>query len=149
MCWMLFCSGRVMLSSLWDETLGGPTGVSSFCSDRWQQREFLRLQWRTLSCTRWLQSQAVVLTTHTPGSVCSCPNLGWGVEGGALSLIQIWKRAWGGKVVTCPGLHGGTSCRSHLQGGTLDHDPPSFPVPCPDPQSVSRQGGQLTAHPAS
>lgn len=51
-----------MLSSLWDETLGGPTGVSSFCSDRWQQREFLRLQWRTLSCTRWLQSQAVVLT---------------------------------------------------------------------------------------
>ena len=93
--------------------------------------------------------QAVVLTTHTPGSVCSCPNLGWGVEGGALSLIQIWKWAWGGKVVTCPGLHGGTSCRSHLQGGTLDHDPPSFPVPCPDPQSVSRQGGQLTAHPAS
>lgn len=60
--------------------------------------------------------QAMALTTHTPGSVCSCPNLGG--RGGALSLIQIWKRARGGQVVTSPGLHGGTSFRSHLQGGT-------------------------------
>lgn len=49
-----------MLSSLWDETPGEPTRVSSFCSDPWQQREFFRLQWRMLACTHWLQSQAVV-----------------------------------------------------------------------------------------
>lgn len=94
-------------------------------------------------------AEATALTTHTPGSVCSRPNLGG--EAGRSTEPNSDLEVGSGRA-GCDQSRGymlghpsGLTSREAL----LDHDPHSFPVPYPDPQNVLRQGGQFTAHPAS
>lgn len=51
--------------------------------------------------------------------------------------------------MTWPGLHGGTSCRSHLQGGTLTMTPfiPSA-LSRPSERSCTKEASSLPTQPA-